>query len=88
MSQTEYLMALNIRLDPSALKSEPYRGFYRSHGLSEETTEILLGNGLHYLRMVSTPPRTFQRVVAEDKIHIGGRTFVGDGGRRPGARSK
>ncbi len=56
MSQTEYLMALNIRLDPSALKSEPYRSFYRSHGLGEEETEILLGNGLGYLRMVSPPP--------------------------------
>ena len=33
MSQTEYLIALNIRLDPQALKSEPYRSFYRSHGL-------------------------------------------------------
>ena len=56
MSQTEYLLALNIRLDPSALKSEPYRGFYRSHGLSEASTEILLGNGLQYLRMVAPPP--------------------------------
>ena len=36
MSQTEYLIALNIRLDPAGLKSEPYRGFYRSHGLSDE----------------------------------------------------
>src|SRR5271166_6325195 len=75
MSQTEYLMALNIRLDPSALKSEPYRSFYRSHGLSEESTEILLGHGLDYLRMVSTPPRTFQRLIAEDRITVGGRTF-------------
>jgi glyoxylase-like metal-dependent hydrolase (beta-lactamase superfamily II) len=75
MSQTEYLMALNIRLDPGALKSEPYRGFYRSHGLTEEATEILLGNGLNYLRMVSTPPRTFLRLVAEDQVKIGGRTF-------------
>ena len=75
MSHTEYLMALNIRLDPSALKSEPYRGFYRSHGLSEESTEILLGNGLQYLRMVAPPPRTFLRIVAEDKVVIGGRVF-------------
>jgi glyoxylase-like metal-dependent hydrolase (beta-lactamase superfamily II) len=75
MSQTEYLMALNIRLDPSALKSEPYRSFYRSHGLTEEGTEILLGNGLEYLRMVSPPPRTFSRVTVEDRIAIGGRTF-------------
>ncbi len=75
MSHTEYLMMLNIRLDPSALKSEPYRSFYRSHGLSDESTEILLGNGLQYLRMVSTPPRTFRRIVAEDRITVGGRTF-------------
>ena len=76
MSQTEYLLGLNIRLDPSALKSEPYRGFYRSHGLSEESTEILLGNGLQYLRMVVTPPKTFQRLMADDRLTIGGRTFV------------
>jgi len=74
-SETEYLIALNIRLDPQGLKSEPYRGFYRSHGLSEEATEILLGQGLSYLRMVSTPPRTFSRILAGDRLRIGGRTF-------------
>jgi glyoxylase-like metal-dependent hydrolase (beta-lactamase superfamily II) len=75
MSQTEYLLGLNIRLDPSALKSEPYRGFYRSHGLSGESTEILLGNGLQYLRLVVSPPKTFQRLMADDRVTIGGRTF-------------
>ena len=75
MSQTEYLMALNIRLDPQGLRSEPYRSFYRSHGLGEEATEILLGNGLQYLRMVSAPPRTFRRIVAGDELTIGGRRF-------------
>ena len=75
MSHTEYLMTLNIRLGPSALKSEPYRGFYRGHGLSEESTEILLGNGLQYLRMVAPPPRTFLRIVADDRLVIGGRKF-------------
>ena len=75
MSETEYLIALNIRLDPQGLRSEPYRGFYRSHGLTEESTELLLGNGLHYLRMVSAPPRTFLRLIAEEKLKIGGREF-------------
>src|SRR5271166_1523495 len=75
MSQTEYLIALNIRLDPAGLKSEPYRSFYRSHGLGAEATEILLGHGLNYLRMVSTPPRTFLRLIADDTVNIGGRTF-------------
>ena len=75
MSQTEYLIALNIRLDPAGLKSEPYRSFYRSHGLGADNTEILLGHGLNYLRMVSTPPRTFLRLIAEEKVKIGGREF-------------
>src|SRR5271168_3426765 len=75
MSETEYLISLNIRLDPQGLKSEPYRSFYRSHGLTEESTELLLGNGLQYLRMVSPPPRTFLRLIAEDRLRIGGREF-------------
>ena len=85
MSQTEYLIVLNIRLDPQGLRSEPYRGFYRSHGLGEEATEILLGHGLNYLRMVSTPPRTFLRLIADEKVAIGDRTFevMTGGGHSP-----
>jgi glyoxylase-like metal-dependent hydrolase (beta-lactamase superfamily II) len=75
MSETEYLIALNIRLDPQGLRSEPYRGFYRSHGLTEESTELLLGNGLQYLRMVYPPPRTFLRLIAGERVRIGGREF-------------
>ncbi|RBP09180.1 glyoxylase-like metal-dependent hydrolase (beta-lactamase superfamily II) [Roseiarcus fermentans] len=85
MSQTEYLLGLNIRLDPSALRSGPYCSFYRSHGLSEESTEIVLGHGLDYLRMVSAPPKTFQRLMAEDRVTIGGRAFevLTGGGHSP-----
>src|SRR5271166_6694955 len=85
MSQTEYLIALNIRLDPQGLRSEPYRSFYRSHGLSAESTEILLGNGLNYLRMVAAPPKTFERLMAGDRLSIGGRTFeaITGGGHSP-----
>jgi glyoxylase-like metal-dependent hydrolase (beta-lactamase superfamily II) len=75
MSEAEYLIALNIRLDPQGLRSEPYRSFYRSHGLTEESTELLLGNGLQYLRMVSPPPKTFLRLIAEERIKIGAREF-------------
>jgi glyoxylase-like metal-dependent hydrolase (beta-lactamase superfamily II) len=75
MSEAEYLIALNIRLDPQGLRSEPYRSFYRSHGLTEESTELLLGNGLQYLRMVSALPRTFLRLIAEERLRIGGREF-------------
>ena len=74
-SQTEYLEALTIRLDPGALNSEPYRGFYLAHGLGEKQTEVLLTGGLHYLRMVSELPRTFRRIMAGEPLKIGGRTF-------------
>jgi glyoxylase-like metal-dependent hydrolase (beta-lactamase superfamily II) len=74
-SQTEYLDALTLRLDPSALDAEPYRSFYRGHGLSESQTALVLGRGLHYLRMVSELPRTFNRLMAEEFLEIGGRRF-------------
>lgn len=74
-SQTEYLDTLTIRLDPGALDAEPYRSFYLGHGLSESTTALLLGRGLHYLRMVSELPRTFNRLLAQETLEIGGRTF-------------
>ena len=64
MSQTEYLITLNIRLDPAALNSEPYLSFYHSHGLDYFHTELLLSRGLQYLRMVSDLPRTFRRRLA------------------------
>ena len=74
-SQTEYLDALRILLDPGALNAEPYRSFYHSHGLSESNTELLLSRGLSYLRMVSPLPRTFRRVIAGETLAIGGRKF-------------
>ena len=74
-SQTEYLDALMICLDPGALNAEPYRSFYIGHGLSETQTDLLLNRGLHYLRMVSELPRTFNRLMAEETLTIGGRSF-------------
>jgi glyoxylase-like metal-dependent hydrolase (beta-lactamase superfamily II) len=74
-SQTEYLDTLCVRLDPGALNAEPYRSFYRAHGLSDSQTELLLNRGLQYLRMVSELPRTFRRVIAGETLRIGGRAF-------------
>ena len=75
MSQTEYLGSLIIHLDPGALNAEPYRSFYRSHGLDADTTERLLTNGHRYLRMISGLPRTFRRLIAGESLRIGGRSF-------------
>ena len=84
-SETEYLVALTIRLDPSALDAEPYRSFYLSHGLSEAHTQLLLNSGLYYLRMVSSLPRTFRRVIVGETLRIGGRDFsvMTGGGHSP-----
>jgi glyoxylase-like metal-dependent hydrolase (beta-lactamase superfamily II) len=74
-SQTEYLDTLMIKLDPGALNAEPYRGFYLGHGLSPRQTDLLLSRGLDYLRMVSDLPRTFNRLMDEETLEIGGRSF-------------
>jgi glyoxylase-like metal-dependent hydrolase (beta-lactamase superfamily II) len=84
-SQTEYLETLTISLDPGALNAEPYRSFYRGHGLDEAQTDLLLSRGLHYLRMVSPLPRTFNRLMAGETLEIGGRIFdvLTGGGHSP-----
>src|SRR5258705_2708740 len=85
MSQTEYLVSLAIHLDPGALNAEPYRSFYRSHGLDDATTEKLLTNGHRYLRMISGLPRTFRRLIAGESLRVGGRSFevLSGGGHAP-----
>jgi len=85
MSQTEYLVSLAIHLDPGALNSEPYRSFYRSHGLDTDHTERLLTNGHRYLRMISGLPRTFRRLIAGELLPIGPRSFevLTGGGHAP-----
>ena len=84
-SQTEYLVALSIMLDPNAISAEPYLSFYRSHGLNEEVTGIFLSRGLQYLRMMSPLPRTFRRLIAGETLTIGGRAFdvLTGGGHSP-----
>ncbi len=85
MSGTEYLTSLAIHLDPQGLDAEPYRSFYRRHGLDEATTAQLLTNGHRYLRMVTDLPRTFRRLVAGDVLQLGRRRFevLSGGGHSP-----
>ena len=74
-SQTEYLDTLRYSQDLSAQKAEVYRSFYLGHGLSEAQTDLMLNRGLHYLRMVSPLPNMFNRLMAEETLEVGGRTF-------------
>ncbi len=85
MSQTEYLSSLVLHLDPKALVSEPYRGFYRGQGLDVDTTEKLLNQGQGYLRMMTGLPRTFRRLIAGETLQIGARSFqvLSGGGHSP-----
>jgi glyoxylase-like metal-dependent hydrolase (beta-lactamase superfamily II) len=85
MSATEYLLSLNMHLDPGALEAEHYRKFYRNHGLDPATTQNVVTKGHEYLRIVSGLPKTFRRLVAGDLLSIGGRQFevMTGGGHSP-----
>jgi glyoxylase-like metal-dependent hydrolase (beta-lactamase superfamily II) len=75
MSQTEYLMTLNIHLDPGALEAEHYVNFYLDHGLGAEETRLIVTRGHSYLRIVRPVPLTFRRLCAGDELRIGRRSF-------------
>jgi glyoxylase-like metal-dependent hydrolase (beta-lactamase superfamily II) len=85
MSETEYLTALVIHLDPAALEAEPYRDFYERNGLDEDTTQAVMTRGHGYLKMVSGLPSTFRRIIAGERLRIGGRDFhvLTGGGHAP-----
>ena len=75
ISQTSYLGCLNISLSPAALDAKVYRDFYLRHGLDEATTARVATQGHGYLKMVTPLPPTFFRLVAGDRLRIGGRDF-------------
>jgi glyoxylase-like metal-dependent hydrolase (beta-lactamase superfamily II) len=81
-SQTAYLECLSMSLDPGRLEAKVYTDFYRRNGLDEETNRRLSTLGHGYLRMITTLPSTFERLVAGDRLRIGGRDLAvlsGDG---------
>jgi glyoxylase-like metal-dependent hydrolase (beta-lactamase superfamily II) len=85
MSQTEYLMALNLHLDPGALEAEHYVNFYLEHGLDPDETQRIVTRGHSYLRIVRPLPLTFRRLCAGDELRIGRRSFkvLTGGGHAP-----
>lgn len=74
-SQTGYLGCINISLSPGAMDARTYRDFYLSHGLAPEIAALVGTQGHAYLRMVMPVPPTFRRLVAGDRLDIGGRRF-------------
>lgn len=85
MSQTEYLMTLNVHLDPGALEAEHYVNFYLDHGLGPEETRRIVTRGHSYLRIVRPLPLTFRRLNDGDELRIGRRNFnvLTGGGHAP-----
>ena len=75
MPATEYLNSLVLMLDPGALDAEPYRSFYRGHGLDAATTDILLTLGNRYLKMVAPLPRTYRRLIAGETLLVDDHPF-------------
>lgn len=81
-TQTSYLQCLNISLSPGALDAKPYHDFYLRNGLSRDMTTLVTTQGHGYLKMVTPLPPVFERIVAGDRLTIGGRRFevlTGDG---------
>ncbi|MGE7418645.1 MBL fold metallo-hydrolase [Methylobacterium tarhaniae] len=75
MTEAEYLTADLLLSDPDALAAEPYLGFYATNGLDPAAIEILTTQGHQYLRMLTGLPKTFRRIIAGDRLTIGGRSF-------------
>src|SRR5579863_1457691 len=81
-SQTAYIESLNLSLAPGKLQAPVYRDFYLRNGLDKATTALIATMGHDYLGMVAPLPPTFDRLVAGDRLMIGGRRFdvlAGDG---------
>jgi glyoxylase-like metal-dependent hydrolase (beta-lactamase superfamily II) len=84
-SQTAYIECLNLSLAPGKLQAPVYRDFYLRNGLDEATTALIATMGHDYLGMVAPLPPTFERLVAGDRLAIGGRLFevLGGDGHAP-----
>lgn len=75
MTETEYLQALLLTADPDSLGQDFYRRFYVDNGLGPEATEAVMTRGHDYLRKLTGLPQSFRRVIAGDRLIIGGRSF-------------
>jgi glyoxylase-like metal-dependent hydrolase (beta-lactamase superfamily II) len=81
MSQTEYLFSLAMQLDRAGAGDGQLREFHRTTGLNEEQIEQVVGRGHSYLKRTTGLPPTFNRLMAGDRLSLGGRQFdVSTGG--------
>ncbi len=75
MPRTEYLFHLQARQPSGDMAGEAHRGFYRTHGLAPEATDIVMSRGHGYLNRTTGVPPTYRRIQHGDTSRIGGRSF-------------
>jgi glyoxylase-like metal-dependent hydrolase (beta-lactamase superfamily II) len=75
MPRTEYLYHLMAAHGRGDMYDAAHKQFYHAHGLSEETTSVILGRGLNYLRLTTGVPQSYERIKHGDARRIGGRGF-------------
>ena len=75
MPRTEYLYHLMAAHGRGDMYDAAHREFYHTNGLSEETTNVILGRGLNYLRLTTGVPRSYERIKHGDVRRVGGRDF-------------
>lgn len=74
-SQSSYLGALTMVLNPDAFDGEDYRRIFADHGLGASGIARMSSQGRTYADMVEPPPATFRRLTDGDSLDIGGRVF-------------
>ncbi len=75
MPRTEYLFHLQARQPERGAREESHRGFYRTHGLAADVTDLVLTRGHGYLRRTTSAPPTYDRIRHGDSCKVGGRDF-------------
>ena len=75
MPRTEYLYHLMAAHGRGDMYDDSHREFYHTNGLSEDTTNAILGRGLNYLRLTTGVPPFYERIQHGDVRRIGGRDF-------------
>ncbi|UOM33136.1 MBL fold metallo-hydrolase [Acuticoccus sp. I52.16.1] len=76
MSRTAYLACLTLFNSPELLAASAYTRFYVRHGMAEDLAALVSTMGHDYMRMLSKPPFTFERLRAGDRLTLGGRSYA------------
>lgn len=76
MPRPEYLHSLLLQMAPADYGNEVFRPFYRRHGLSAESIEVVLSRGHEYLRRTTGVPASYHRIKHQDRLAIGERAFT------------